>query len=83
MCPGGRAPDRLSIPPSRHEHSECTAAGLAQTRSKPGQARPAGRSHDIEEALATMRPGQAVRIVLIRDQQPHTAQVSLGRLPGG
>jgi S1-C subfamily serine protease len=50
-------------------------------QARPG--RSAGRSHDIEEALATMRPGQAVAVVLIRDQQPHTVQVSLGQLPGG
>ena len=36
----------------------------------------------LSQALATMRPGQAVKVVVVRGQQPHTVQVTLGQLPG-
>jgi putative serine protease PepD len=36
----------------------------------------------LSQALARMRPGQAVKVVVVRDQQPHTVQVTLGQVPG-
>jgi putative serine protease PepD len=44
---------------------------------------PTPSAEALSQALATMRPGQAVKVVVIRDQQPHAVQVTLGQLPGG
>ena len=44
---------------------------------------PTRSAEALSQALATMRPGQAVRVAVVRDQQPHTVQVTLGQLPGG
>jgi S1-C subfamily serine protease len=43
---------------------------------------PTPTAEALSQALATMRPGQAVKVGIIRDQQPHTVQVTLGQLPG-
>jgi S1-C subfamily serine protease len=44
---------------------------------------PTPSAEALSQALATMRPGQAVKVVVVRDQQPHTVQVILAQLPGG
>jgi S1-C subfamily serine protease len=44
---------------------------------------PTPSAEALSQALATMRPGQAVKVVVVRDQQPHTVPVILAQLPGG
>ncbi len=44
---------------------------------------PTPSAEALSQALATMRPGQAVKVAVVRDHQPHTVQVTLGQLPGG
>jgi S1-C subfamily serine protease len=44
---------------------------------------PTPSAEALSQALPTMRPGQAVKVAVVRDQQPHTVQVTLGQLPGG
>jgi S1-C subfamily serine protease len=42
---------------------------------------PTPSAEALSQALATLRPGQAVKVVVIRDRQPHTVRVTLGQLP--